>query len=357
VLAGLIDLRALAAIQQPLASRGVYQAECVQLSHPEALVVPTAAGASQAGFALVFVSAEVVRSARLQAIVTDLLARGVLVIPVVLHAKLPTPPLLAQLQWVDFSPRIDPQRSRCDLLNALDAAGVPLAPPLHALDGDLILARAIHDRPQPDWDLFQPHPQMRPVYRLFQLSQMVPISGAGCLLSQIMVYVVLAGMLFAAELAGGLQGLIDTASFLVIVVMALALGATRYRSFKRRLAGATAYSRLTRSAAVPEMVVVTPLGIVVHTMERTLIHNMVARGSAFGDHVLPFAAIRAFERRRGLYMPIRLRCLLWDGQTIEFGLPGQLVDVDGAADTIEQRWREYTLRHGAMPPTMAYGAS
>ncbi len=341
VLAGLDDQPLLTTIQSQLAWRGLHMVECVRLPHPEAVIMPTAVGAARAGFALVFLSNAVLRSARLQSIVSDLVARGILIIPIVVSARLHKPPMLTQFQWVDFSAGIDRRLSLCDLLNALDAAGVPLTSSTQTLDGDLILARAMHDRPLPDWQVFKVHSQTRTVYRIYQVARSVGSWGAVARALMVLIctslLVVLINSLMVNSFALATPQM-DLAIAALSLVVFIALGVAPAVGIRLGPFAGGTYAQLIRGAVVPEMIVVTPVGVVVHVVN--------VRANRFDDYVLPFTAIQAIERRRGYYVPLRLRCRLKDGSIAEFGLPGQLVDVDVAATTIEQRWRAVPS-HGA----------
>lgn len=300
--------------------------------------MPTAAGAAQAGFALVFLSKAVLRSARMHSIVSDLVARGTLIIPVVVSARVQKPSILTQFQWVDFSTGIDPRLSLCNMLDALDAAGVPLTSPSQALDGDLILARAMHDRPLPGWRVFKTHQQARTVYRLYQVTRSVISWGAGARALMVLIFtsavIVLINVLMVSSFAPAAPQM--SLEMLVLwLVLFLAVEVARIRL--GGVAGGS-FTQLIRGVVVPEMIVVTPGGVVVHVVN--------ARANRFDDYALPFATIQTIERRRGYYVPLRLRCRLKDGSIAEFGLPGWLVDVDVAAATIEQRWRA-SLDHAA----------
>ena len=79
------------------------------------------------------------------------------------------------------------------------------------------------------------------------------------------------------------------------------------------------------------MIVLTPQGIVVHTI--------VQRQARFNDILLPFAVVRDLQMQRTYANLTQLHCTLHDGRFVDFTIPTYFPNIPSIAEKIRTAWQ------------------
>ncbi|HEX9067449.1 MAG TPA: toll/interleukin-1 receptor domain-containing protein [Ktedonobacterales bacterium] len=338
VIADRHEMRHLGDIQARLAARGLTMANLAPSPVDASWLVAPTDAMRDAAFVLYLVSPRTSRSPEAQLILTDLLAAGRPVIPLLMRPISAMPEALARLQWVDFTARVDHQRSICLLLGAIEQLGIPVARQGVALDWELALARAMHNREPQDWRVFRPHSMARPIYRQYQRLALQPlfITLIACLLLALLTPMLAPSVAVDARMLIPLGPAASLAIFSLAFFLVVLLIITGFRRLtigrSRGVAASNSFFRkVQRGYFVPEMLVVTPDGLIIHTMN--------SLRAAFDDYTLPFAEVREITFHATYHVKAQMRCAMRTGKIIKVNLPGILANVEVAPEAILQAWR------------------
>lgn len=265
-------------IQTWLTQRGCVPDAMVITPWAEGLILPTEDSAVRSRFVFVLPSPTVMQSPQCLAIIDDLRRQGKLVIPIRTTGQASLPDQIANLQWVDFGPRIDRARSFLDLCDTLDHAGALPIARLELFDAELALARAIHERVPAGWYACKPDASVSRQYRIRQISSVV-----------LWMYPLGIGALLTAAVSTNVQNVYatnDPISATIIsglsILILVTLCAWLFLRFLPILLSSRLLGRLINGYHAPECVVITPNGIAFHALSGNGAH-FVTGGYAFAS--------------------------------------------------------------------------